>query len=132
MSLDVFRTEWDHFKLEDGMGKRWNAVTAKPSNESSSEETNQVRLGAEYLFIFTRTVVPVRWGLFYDPEPSENNPEDFWGFSLGTGVSMGDLIFDCAYQFRYGDDAEGDVFEISSTSADVTQHLVMVSFIYHF
>jgi len=133
MSLDLFRTEWDRFKLEDGKGNRFNAVTGKPSHESSSEATHQVRLGAEYLLIFSKTVVPLRWGLFYDPEPSEKNPEDFWGFSLGTGISLGDFIFDCAYQFRTGDDVEGDIFlDLPSTSADVTQHLFMVSCIYHF
>ena len=90
-------------------------------------------MGAEYLFIFTRTVVPVRGGIFYDPEPSEKNPQDFWGVSLGTGVSIGDMIFDCAYQFRYGKDASGDVFlDLPGTSADVEQHLFMVSMIYHF
>jgi long-subunit fatty acid transport protein len=133
MSLDVYRTEWDNFKLEDEAGDRFNAVTGRLSRESSSDETHQVRLGAEYLLIFPKTVVPLRGGLFYDPEPSENNPEDFWGFSLGTGVSLGDLIFDCAYQFRYGNDVEGDIFlDLPSTSADVTQHLFMVSCIYHF
>jgi long-subunit fatty acid transport protein len=133
MSLDLFRTEWDRFKLEDGEGNRFNAVTGRPSHESSSEATHQVRLGAEYLLIFSKTVVPLRWGLFYDPEPSEKNPEDFWGFSLGTGISIGDFIFDCAYQFRTGDDVEGDIFlDLPSTNADVTQHLFMVSCIYHF
>jgi len=132
VSLDVFRTEWDHFRLEDGRGNRMSPITGKPSYKSPTEETHQVRLGAEYLFIFPKTVIPVRWGLFYDPEPSEKNPEDFWGVSLGTGVSIGDLIFDCAYQFRYGDDVEGDVFNVPTTSAEVMQHLLLVSFIYHF
>jgi long-subunit fatty acid transport protein len=133
LSLDVFRTEWDHFRLEDGNGNRISPTTGKPSHESPIEETTQVRLGAEYLFIFTKTVIPLRWGVFYDPEPSEKNPEDFWGVSLGAGVSIGDLIFDCAYQFRYGNDVEGDVFlDLPSTGADVMQHLFMVSFIYHF
>lgn len=54
------------------------------------------------------------------------------GFPLGSGVSIGDLVFDCAYQFRYGGNVKGDVFDISSTKADVTQHLFMSSLIYHF
>ena len=132
LSMDVYRTEWDHFRLEDGKGNRISPPTGKPSHESPIEETTQVRLGAEYLFVFTKTVVPLRWGVFYDPEPSEKNPEDFWGVSMGTGISIGDLIFDCAYQFRYGKDAEGEIFDVPSTKADVMQHLIMVSFIYHF
>ena len=132
-SLDVYRTEWDTFKMEDGKGNRTNGVTGLPTSESSSEETVQVRLGGEYLFIFPRTVVPVRGGVFYDPEPSENNPEDFWGFALGTGVSIGDLIFDCAYQYRTGSDVEGDILlGIEATDADVEQHLFMVSCVFHF
>ena len=132
VSCDVYRTEWDHFRLKDGRGNYINPITGNPSHESSVDSTTQVRLGAEYLFIFTKTVVPLRWGVFYDPEPSEKNPEDFWGVTVGTGISIGDLIFDCAYQFRYGDDAEGDVFDLPSTNADVMQHLLMFSFIYHF
>ena len=132
-SLDVYRTEWDTFKMEDGQGNRTNGVTGLPTRESASEETVQVRLGGEYLFIFPRTVVPVRAGLFYDPEPSEGNPEDFWGFALGTGVSIGDFIFDCAYQFRTGSGVEGDILlDVNSTDADVEQHLFMVSCIVHF
>ena len=134
LSGDVYRTEWDHFRLKGEDGKRLNPITGKPSYQSSSEETHQVRLGAEYLFILTKMVIPVRWGLFYDPEPSEKNPDDYWGFSLGTGIAIGNIIFDCAYQFRYGNNVEGDVFNLSSSSAkaDVTQHLVLTSFIYHF
>ena len=132
LSLDVFRTEWDHFRMEDGNGTHWNPVTGRLSHKSSTKETHQVRLGAEYLFIFTKTVIPLRCGLFYDPEPSEKNPDDFWGGSVGTGISIGDLIFDCAYQFRYGDDVGGGVRGISSTSVEVTQHLLLISFIYHF
>ncbi len=130
VSCDVYRTEWDHFRLEDGEGNRLSPTTGEPSYKSPIEETTQVRLGAEYLFIYPRTVIPVRAGLFYDPEPSEKNPEDFWGFSLGTGLSIGDFIFDCAYQFRTGDNVEGDV--MAGTTADVEQHLFMMSFIYHF
>ena len=52
--------------------------------------------------------------------------------TIGTGISLGDMIFDCAYQFRYGNDAGGDVFNLPSTSADVTQHLFLASIIYHF
>jgi long-subunit fatty acid transport protein len=133
VSLDVYRTEWDHFRLENGQGKHVNPITLKPSHKSPIQETTQVRMGAEYLFIFTKTVVPVRAGVFYDPEPSSKNPQDFWGVAVGTGVSIGDMIFDCAYQFRYGKNAEGDVFlDLPKTNADVEQHLFMVSMIYHF
>jgi len=37
----------------------------------------------EYLFIGNTAVFPVRAGLFYDPEPAEKSPDDFYGFSYG-------------------------------------------------
>lgn len=132
MSLDVFRTEWSHFILEDGKGNHMSPITGKPSQKSHINATHQVRLGAEYLIICQNTVIPLRCGLFYDPEPSEKSPEDFYGFTLGTGISIGDLIVDFAYQFRYGDDVEGEVLDIPSTKADVTQNLLLLSAIYHF
>lgn len=132
VSLDVFRTEWSHFILEDGQGRRMSALTGKPSQEAHIRPTHQVRLGAEYLIILQKTIIPLRFGLFYDPEPSEKHPEDFWGFSVGTGISIGNIVLDFAYQFRFGDEVEGEVLDIPSTHADVTQHLLMASVIYHF
>jgi len=132
VSMDVYRTEWSQFILEDGAGVRRSPVTGKLSHETDVKATHQVRLGMEYLFILTRTVIPLRLGLFYDPEPSEDNPEDYWGLSVGTGVSAGPLIIDFAYQFRFGRHVEGDVLGIPGTDADVEQHLFKASVIYHF
>lgn len=132
ISGDIYRTEWSHFILEDGHGNRISPVTGERSYASDVHPTHQVRLGAEYLIILTRTVIPLRCGVFYDPEPSQKSPEDYWGLSLGTGVSIGNLILDFSYQFRWGNDVEGDVLNIPSTKADVTQHLIMASAIYHF
>jgi hypothetical protein len=91
-----------------------------------------VRLGAEYLIILTNTVIPLRGGLFYDPEPGQNRQNDFWGFSLGTGLSIGDLILDIAYQFRIGKGVNGDVLDIPKTDANIYQHMFYASAIYHF
>jgi long-subunit fatty acid transport protein len=132
ISCDVFRTEWSKFVLEDSQGNRFSPVTGKPTKDSHVHATNQVRLGAEYLIILTKTVVPIRGGLFYDPEPGQNKQNDFWGFSLGTGVSIGDLIVDFAYQFRHGRNVNGEVLQIPKTDANVTQHLLLASAIYHF
>ncbi len=132
MSFDVYRTEWSEFILEDGSGNRTSPITGKTSHKSHIHATHQVRLGTEYLFILEKTVIPVRCGLFYDPEPSVKHSEDFWGFSVGTGISIGNVILDFAYQFRTGDDVEGGGLGIPETHADVTQHLFMISTIYHF
>jgi long-subunit fatty acid transport protein len=133
VSLDVYHTRWDKFVLENSIGERISPITAAFTRISDVSATTQVRLGTEYLFILTNTVIPVRCGLFYDPEPANNHPEDFWGFSLGTGISIKNILFDIAYQYRTGNNVGKQALTgMPSTEADVTQHLVIASLIYHF
>jgi long-subunit fatty acid transport protein len=133
MDFDVYWTDWSKFILEDGQGQRLSLITGSLARDSHVKDTTQVRLGAEYLFILTNTIIPVRGGLFYDPEPAEGHPEDFWGFSLGSGISIKNVIFDCAYQYRHGNNVgKQSLTGIPGIEADVTQHLFLASMIYHF
>ena len=135
MDLDVYRTEWDDFTYRDGSGKRFSPIEGLPKNLSDVDDTTQVRLGAEYLFLFPEKylVVPVRAGAFYDPEPREGDPEDFYGVSIGSGIGYKQFIFDMAYQFRWGDNVDGDhLITTGDTDLDVRQHTVLASMIFHF
>lgn len=132
VALDAYRTEWGDFMFINGQGEKFNPVDGRPEEESDIGATTQVRAGMEYLFILPRTVIPLRAGLFYDPEPSHKKPEDYFGFSLGTGITIGRFVLDCAYIYRWGNDVEGDVLGIPNTSADVRQHLFLTSVIVHF
>jgi long-subunit fatty acid transport protein len=132
IDIDIYRTEWNRYTLVDSSGNKTSPVTGMPKSDTSVKPTHQVRLGGEYLFIRENTVIPVRAGIFYDPEPSEGNPEDYYGVSLGSGFMWGNMVLDAAYQYRWGNDVEGDVIGVPNTSADVSQHLALVSAIYHF
>ena len=92
VSLDMYHTQWSKFIIDDSSGARRSPITGKFTRDSHVSGTTQVRLGAEYLFILTNTVIPVRGGLFYDPEPADNHPADFWGITLGTGVSIKNVV----------------------------------------
>jgi long-subunit fatty acid transport protein len=129
--LDVSRTEWDDF-IRHADGQDFNAVTGKPSNISKSKATTQVRLGGEYLIIGNKVVIPIRAGVFYDPEPSENNPDDFFGFSAGSGIAYKKFVYDVAYQYRFGRDIRTVTVGNENSSQDVDQHTVYMSAIYHF
>jgi long-subunit fatty acid transport protein len=132
-SLDIYHTQWSKFILEDSNGGRISPITGRLTRDSHVANTTQVRLGAEYLFIFTNTVIPVRGGLFYDPEPADNHPEDFWGITLGTGVSIKNVVIDIAYQYRQGNNVGNQsLTSIPGSEADVFQHLIIASMIYHF
>jgi long-subunit fatty acid transport protein len=131
VALDVYRTEWSRFVLTDASGNQTNPLTTLPLSEGRSKDTTQVRLGSEYLLIGEKTVVPLRAGLFYDPEPNGTRRDDYFGFSLGSGIAYDKYIFDISYQFRFGNNTGSDIPN-QGISSDVRQHTLMTSLIYHF
>ena len=131
-SLDIYRTEWGDFAYKDGKGVKTSPIDGRPISDSNVGPTHQVRVGAEYVLILENTMVPFRCGLFYDPEPGENGNRDFYGFSLGAGVTLGPIVLDAAYQFRFGNNIEGEILTYPGVTADIQQHKFLVSAIYHF
>ena len=133
MGFDVYRTHWSDFILTDSQGNKFSPIDGRPKSESDVQDTTQVRIGGEYLFIMQQNniVVPVRAGAFYDPEPSEGTVKDFYGVSVGSGIAYKRFIFDAAYLFRWGNDIDtGNL--IATSKADVRQHSVLASIIFHF
>jgi len=110
-SLDIYRTEWGDFILTDADGNKSSPISHKSQSDSDIDPTLQIRTGAEYLFIKNRYIIPVRGGLFYDPGPAEGNPDDYYGFSIGSGIGIGRVILDAAYQYRFGNDVGGSILE---------------------
>jgi len=132
VDVDIYRTEWGDYALRRADGTESNPITGKPQSQSDIGATTQVRIGGEYLVIGNKMVIPLRAGVFYDPEPSEKNPDDFMGFSLGTGIAYKSMVYDVAYQYRFGRDVRTATVGDETSSQDVDQHTVYVSFIYHF
>ncbi|HEY4744482.1 MAG TPA: outer membrane protein transport protein [Desulfuromonadaceae bacterium] len=131
VGLDLYWTQWSEYVLRDATGKEFNPITTKPISEGRPSDTFQVRLGSEYLFINGKSVIPVRAGLFYDPEPGAHGVDDFFGFSVGSGYSYGNYSFDIAYQFRKGNNVTGDI-PIDGVNSTITQHTLLSSLIYRF
>ena len=146
---------WDelgyHFVIGNGtmsgdgqieVGPRWvkqkhgsssSPVTGTPRKSTHIHDTTQLRLGCEYLFILEQTIIPLRLGVFTDPQPSAKHPDDYFGISVGTGIMIGNAVLDCAYIYRWGDDVAGEMIGGATHSyADVDQHMFYMSMIYHF
>lgn len=132
LDLDIYRTHWDDYILEDSRGHSFSPIDGRPEGDSDIENTTQVRVGGEYLIIRPdRSVIPLRAGLFYDPEPASGSPKDFFGLSLGSGVAYKGFVFDVAYKYRWGGDVDtGNL--IRGTHADISQHTLLTSAIFHF
>jgi long-subunit fatty acid transport protein len=135
MALDAYRTDWSDYTFKDGDGNKFSPIDGRPIDTSDVEDTTQVRLGAEYLLLFPEKtlVVPLRAGIFYDPEPKEGSPKDFYGFSLGSGIGYGKVVLDAAYVFRWGNDVDGDnLITTGDTEVDARQHTFLMSLIVYF
>lgn len=132
VAFDVYRTGWSRFVLVDSNGNETNPLDGTTISEGRLKDTTQVRLGSEYLIIKEKYAIPLRAGLFYDPEPAKESLDDFYGFSIGTGISTRRFSIDGSYQFRFGRRVTGDVPSIAGSSADVNQHTIMMSVIYYF
>jgi hypothetical protein len=123
------------FRKEDGT--EVNPINQDTTTDDGTldpvSDTWAVRLGAEYLFILKKTVIPLRAGVFLEQQPGVNDADDVYGASLGTGVSIGNVILDVAYQARFGNDVLGGVFSnVEGTDADTVEHLAFASVIVHF
>ncbi len=134
-AVDVYRTEWSMFSLskstkdqEEGILAEGTTPVGKGASVLSGKAnaTTQIHFGAEYLFILSKSVIALRGGMFYDPEPAENNPDNFFGFAMGSGVSIGPVVLDVAYTLRYGRTNRSGVYTTAM------QHRVMASSIAHF
>ena len=133
MDLDVYRTDWQNFLLRQASGREISLITGQEISKSDTKSTHQVRLGAEYLFLVKyKYIVPLRGGIFYDPEPTEGKSDAFYGITLGGGITVGSFVFDMAYQYRWGNGVRKVRLGQEEIFQDVKQHTVYTSFIYHF
>jgi long-subunit fatty acid transport protein len=132
IDLDVYRTDWQDYYLTQADGRQISLFTGQDRSLSDTEETTQIRLGGEYLFIREKYAIPVRGGVFYDPEPTADSPDDFYGFSLGSGIAYKSIVFDIAYKYRWGDNVRKVRLGQEEVFQDVKQHTVHTSLIYHF
>ena len=62
----------------------------------------------------------------------EKNPDDFLGFSIGSGITYKRCVYDIAYQYRFGRGVRTATVGNQDSSQDVDQHTVYMSLIYHF
>jgi long-subunit fatty acid transport protein len=141
LSFDIYRTDWSEYSVTTARGVK-NPLSGKyivafdPSLTSSDmggkpHDTTQVRIGGEYLVIDEKMTIPIRVGVYYDPEPGQAKVDNLFGVSLGSGVAIRDIALDISYQYRWGNRVSGDV-QNSTFNSDISQHTIMTSLIYHF
>ena len=79
---------------------------ADPLKLQGQQDAEQFRVGVEWVLIRGGLKVPLRAGYFNDrqivPVPG-GNPPRFNGFTVGTGLILGSMLFDVAYVYEFGE-----------------------------
>jgi long-subunit fatty acid transport protein len=132
ISGDIYRTHWEDFIYRSEDGVETSPISGKKSGESDIDTTTWFRAGGEYLFILNKITVAARAGVFFDQAPAEGAPDDYYGFSLGSGVAYKSVIWDIAYQYRYGNEVGQSLLPFRGFSQDVEEQIVYTSLIMHF
>jgi hypothetical protein len=73
--------------------------------DPGQKDTEQLRLGVEYVLISGRVKFPLRAGYFRDRQYFRSGTGDaprFNGFTVGAGILAGPFLFDAAYVHEYG------------------------------
>jgi long-subunit fatty acid transport protein len=133
IGLDLSRTHWDNYILTDAQGNEFSPIDGRPASRSRVDPTTHIRLGAEYVFLWPQhqAAIPLRGGLFYDPEPGQDQSRDYYGCTLGGGITRKKFSFDAACQLRWAQNADTNNLIVDST-ADAYQHTLLASLIYYF
>ncbi|MFT5125941.1 MAG: long-subunit fatty acid transport protein [Verrucomicrobiales bacterium] len=137
-SIDASYTTWSDFAFEAKGEGKINPFDGSPHGQNSIDDTWIVRTGTEYIIRLQRRKIriPLRGGLIWEQRPALVKPDEYVGFSLGSGIEFGPedskTIIDIAYQFMRANDVQTIVPEQSSLSTDTEQHQIFISLLKYF
>jgi long-subunit fatty acid transport protein len=80
-------------------------------DDPDQTDTQQFRLGVEYVVLAGGLRIPIRGGVFTDRQyfrAGDGDPPRFWGFTAGTGLSFGPFMLDFAYLWERGEFVTAD------------------------
>ena len=119
LSFDFTFTKWSEGKLTnnefvflDGFQFTFNENIPFPGNGSDENgefrkqnDTKQFRIGAEYVLLADKVLLPLRVGFFTNAPYITDGSDDsitYTGFTLGTGIGFGNFLFDIAFVSQSG------------------------------
>ncbi len=129
-AVDAYTIRWSNFELDTDQGD----LNLLAGNDQTADVRDawQVRAGAEYIWLLPKYIVAARGGFFYDPEPLQDEVNDFYGAALGGGLVYKNFVADAALQYRWATDVEGERIQGVGAETDVQELTGIVSLIYHF
>ena len=114
VALDLTWDDWTEATLDTPETGHVNLFDGLPSDFTSTRDTWSLNAGAERLFAGDGFVVPLRFGVAWEPQgardPFTRDPVDFVMLALGTGYNTNSLKFDAAFQYRWASFMTGAQF----------------------
>ncbi|HEV8254772.1 MAG TPA: hypothetical protein VGQ78_08455 [Vicinamibacteria bacterium] len=104
------------------------AYPSLTSGKTRQKDTEQIRVGMEYVFIRERFKWPVRAGYFSDRQivtDIEGRAPRYNGVTVGAGVVIGPLLFDIAFLYE-----SGDFIESNDSQTSIKARKFLASVIY--
>ncbi|MBN2685261.1 MAG: outer membrane protein transport protein [Pontiellaceae bacterium] len=135
-SLDASCTHWSKFSYKADGETRINPLNGESAALYGLDDCWSVRMGGEYLWMPSWTEIPLRAGVYWEQRPAVGAPDEYWGVSLGTGISLGKgdkkVVLDVAYVFEQGNNVMGSLLSEQAVCSDSTKHQLFISAIWHF
>jgi long-subunit fatty acid transport protein len=117
VALDLTWDDWTETLLSLPGGPTVNFFDGLPPGLSATRDTLSANVGAERLFHGEGFVVPLRFGLAWEPQGPRNaytrDPVNYVMLAAGTGYNTNSLKFDAALQFRWTSVRDGTTFGIA-------------------
>lgn len=117
-----------------------NFFDLAPASQTSTADTSEWRVGAEYLFSLPKVVLPVRGGVFRSRSPileaRTAESRRISGVTVGTGLSLSRIALDVAFERRTSEGLIGLQLRqgtpVGGSVETVEENRVVVSAIYRF
>jgi long-subunit fatty acid transport protein len=121
LAFDLTHDQWTKALVKGLPGETVNFFDEVPPSISTTRDTVALNLGAEHLFVREGRVVPVRFGIAWEPQgpmdPVTRDPVDFLMLSAGGGYNTNSFKFDAAVQYRWGKFLLSDNFTVQTALA---------------
>jgi long-subunit fatty acid transport protein len=145
-AADYTRTYWSSARIRNyftllplepggtpGPTNTFDSLVWPNVDADSQADSIQIRLGIEYVLIRSRVKVPLRAGYVNDQQYTKDFQGDaprFNAVTAGTGLILGSMLFDVAYQYQWGSYRAVDKLTPGGIAATSHTHRFYASLIY--
>jgi long-subunit fatty acid transport protein len=103
VALDVTRDEWRDAYVDVGFGPE-SMFDGLPKDRTSARDTTSVNAGAERLFVADGFVIPLRFGVAWEPQgwsnPYTRDHANYVMWAVGSGYNTNSVKLDVGFQMR--------------------------------